>query len=624
MSAVRTLRWPALIGLVATAALVVADGRAATPVGVTLAPSFGWLVHPATDGGTASVAVALSALATLVVCWWRVLHLAADRAIGLRSVGVICSLWLLPVLFAQPLLSLDAYAYLAHGSMLAHGLDPYSGGPVLLGDDPAVARVDPMWRASPVPYGPLALLLLRAIALAQGNVITGVLLLRLLALLGVFAGVAVALRLSPPHRRPYVMALCALNPITLVHLVGGGHVDAVLGGVVALSLLALQHQRRWLSWLLAATAAAIKITIAPLLLFLLFGLLRQRAGRGRRLLIASALGVLPFLAAMPVIERPWGFLAALTVPGDGSPWYAPATLVGDLLVLAGRLIDLPVGDGPLRWVARGLVLGVGAVVVLRLLRADRRDHAADGQRSLQRVALALLVVVLCLPALYSWYLAAGLFVLAAVGNRTWTTALIAASSVLTFSSLPSIYSANHWLVAGAVLLALAILGVGLWRSGRLVDLPAAEVVPIAPVEAPVGVHTTGHRGLVRLTQVAGVALLAPVAFGLLSPGASAETAVENQQTERVRAVAQLRMDYPDLQIVSMLPVPGSAGSYDVELVWPTGPTCRLRLIREDGPYAPFHRGDVPRSTGAPGAPAGTCPPPAAVPGRPDRPGRQGP
>lgn len=590
-SAVVALRGPALIGLLAMIVLVVAAGRAASPVGVVLQPSFGGLLDPSPTGGTASAVAVLIALATLLACWWRVLRLTAHRAVALNAVGWTCGLWLLPVLVAPPLLSLDAYAYLAQGAMLANGLDPYAGGPILLGDDPAISRVDPMWRASPVPYGPLTLLLLRAVAVTQGDLDTGVFLLRGIALLGVAAAVAVALRLSHPARRPYVLALCALNPITLVHLVGGPHIDAVLAGVVALSLLALLHDRQWTSWLLATSAVAVKITAFPVLLFVLIGLARRGRVRPRAVLTAMGLAALPYLAALVVVDRPWGFLSALSVPGASAPWYAPATIAGSVLVGAGRLLSVPVDESMLRSAGRLIVLSVGGIIVVALLRAELTDQGLGrASRTAQRAAAALLVVALSLPVVYAWYLAAGLFVLAAVGTRAWTTLIVALSSALLFTSLPPLYAANRWPLAAAWGVALTVLAIGAF--------PRRAAVGASGGRAAGTVHpasSTGHRGSLRLAQVSGLGLLAPVAVGLLTPGASAGVTGEQTSSERVLVVAQLVQDYPGRQVASVLPASEPGAAYKVELVQPGGLTCRLVLKRGIGPRARFVRHEVTRA-----------------------------
>ena len=576
------LRGLALIGLLATGTLVVAAGRAATPVGVVLEPSFGGLLNPSRVGGTASAAAVLISLAVLVACWWRVLRLAQHSQVSLRAVGWTGAIWSLPLLIAPPLLSMDAYAYLAQGHMLAAGLDPYSGGPVLLGNDDAVVRMDPTWRASPVPYGPVALLLLRAVAVSHGDLTTGVLLLRILALLGVLAAIGAAVRLTPEKRRPYVLALCALNPITLVHLIGGVHVDAVLAGVVGLSLLALRRNRPWLAWALAAIAVAVKVTVAPLLLFVLIALWLQRRSTPRLVVGAVGLLVLPYLAAWPVVHRPWGFLPALVVPGASAPWYAPATLVGRLFNGLSQLLGLPLSEGMAHSLGRVVVLLAGAITVLALARAEWHDQRPQRTRqTIRRASSALLVVSMCLPAVYGWYLAAGLFGVAATGTTLWTGALVALSSALTFSSLPPLYAASRWPLAGAWAITLTVLAVGASRQGQPAEQLDHSGSPVVP---PVG-----RRRYVPLAQLAGLGLVVPATLGLLSPGANAGVAGEQEQSDRGRVVQQLLHDYPHLQLVSVLPSTEEGTAYDVELVWPGQRTCDLRLGRAIGPRTRYLR-----------------------------------
>ena len=601
------LRGLAVIGLIATATLVYAGGRAATPVGVVLEPAFGGLLNPSRVGGTASAAAVLVSLAVMVACWWRVLRLAEQGQVSLRAVGWTGAVWLLPLLVGPPLLSLDAYAYLAQGHMLSAGLDPYSGGPVLLGNDDAVVRMDPTWRASPVPYGPLTLLLLRAVALSHGDLTTGVLLLRLLALLGVVAAVGAAVRLTTEKRRPYVLALCALNPITLVHLIGGAHIDAVLAGVVGLSLLALRRNRPWLAWLLASCAVAVKVTAAPLLVFVLIVLWRQRRSTPRLLLGATAALLLPYVASLPVVHRPWGFLPALTVPGASAPWYAPATMAGNLFAGLGRLLSLPLDSAHAHLLGRIVVLLVGAVIVLNLLRAEWADERPQRTRqTVRRASTALLVVSLCLPAVYGWYLAAGLFGLAAAGLPVWTGALVLLSSALTFSSLPPLYAASRWSIAGAWLVVFTVLAVGASRRGQPTELPGES--------AAVDRGGSTRRRYVPLAQLAGLALVGPATLGLLSPGASAGTASAQEQSERGRVVDQLLQDYPHLQLVSVLPSTDEGTTYDVELVWPGQRTCDLQLGRVIGPRTRYVRLPADaferRVSGAQERP---CPPPVPVP-----------
>lgn len=611
------------VGAAASFALVIASGRAAVPLGVTLEPSLRGLLLPSTTGGTGSAVVVLLALAMLVSCWWALVDAAVRGKVSLRTVALVGAAWALPILIGPPLLSLDGYAYLAQGEMVARGLDPYSGGPVLLGADVAAGRVDPMWRSAPVPYGPVALVLFRAVALTTGGLTAGVLMLRLLAVLGVAAAVFVALRLSPPGRAPQVLALTALNPVTLVHLIGGVHLDAVLAGLTAMSLLALVRKRLWLAYGLAAIAVAVKVTALPLLPFVLVALWRSGEPRRRLLGRAAALTALPFVITLPVLHRPWGFLAALGVPGGSPPWYAPATLLGQGLGALGRLLLLPVHSAGLPSAGKFAALLLGATTVLLLVVAELRDDSGHtGHRTMWRAACALLVAALCLPALYAWYLAAGLFVLAATGGRQTRVALLAMSGGLTFCSLPPLYGSARWPLALAALAALALLS---WQAVVLLRRPVdrqpvrarepdavrpARVLSVAGPRAPARPSPRPRHSHRRRTRTAGVALLAVSVVGLVGSSADADSGatVRRQAPERQRLVLQLKAQYPTLQVVGIELTADLGQRYVVEMVAPGEGTCQILLV-SPGPasipvrVSPGTR-DTPRATDG-----RTCPSP---------------
>jgi len=590
--------WPvALVGAVASLSLVLACGRAPLPIGVLVHASFAGLLHPSAANGTAAPVVAVVSLAVLVACWWRVLRLAGQGRVGLRAVALTGVAWVLPVALAPPLVSMDAYSYLAQGTMVNHGLDPYRGGPVLLGDDPALARVDPRWRATPAPYGPLALLVLRAVTASQGDLATQVVLLRVVALLGVAAAIGAALSMAPATRRAQVLALCALNPVTLVHLVGGAHLDAIVAGVVGLSLLALRRDTPWLAWLLAVTAVAIKVTAAPLLLFVFLALLRRRrsrAGEGGRagswprlLLGATSLAALPLLASVAGVHRPWAFVSALTVPGASSPWYAPATVLGQLFNLASRVLALPVSPGEARLAARLLVFAAGFVAVLRLARDERAgqqrsgDRPGDGwQSTVRRASLALLVTSVCLPAVYGWYVGAGLFGLAAVADRRWCGRLVALCSCFMFTALPPLWSADRWVFAAACAVGLAVLVVARRRDVRATSpVPGRTGVQVRAAARWSGGDPGVPRRYGRVAQVAGLGLVVPALLGVLSPGASASVVRDREQVDRTAVVEQLLLAYPDLQVGTVLPAVEPFAAYRVELVVPGDTTCVLLVGR---------------------------------------------
>lgn len=588
---------PAVLGVLALIVLVVAAGRAPVPVGVDLPNGFAGLLRPRVGGGTTVAVMVLAALGVLVMSWWALVSAAGRGRLTLRGGYAVAAAWLTPVLLAPPLLSLDAYAYLAQGRMIASGVDPYAGGPVLLGDHPDAGRVDPMWRASAVPYGPLSLVLLRSVAVLTHDLTTGVLLLRLLALGGVAIAVAVALLLSPAARRPTVLALTVLNPITVVHLLGGAHLDAVLSGLAALALLAAVRHRRWTSWVLAGAAVAVKVSVAPLLLFLLVDARRDGVRRRRLLAVGAVLVAVPWVVTLWLVPRPWEFLPALLVPGSAASWYSPSTWVGAASAGLAGVIGLDVEVG--RALGRLLLLVCGATYVLQTARSHLRTH--DPDRWVQQTCVGLLVAVLSLPAIYGWYLAAGLFGLAAVARGRWLAALVLLSSALTFSSLPPLYDVARWPLVLAWTVLLPVMG----RLGWLLLRRTYPTGAAAP--ASVG----GRRAALGLGGGGTVVLLGATAVGLLAAQATADPrpAAPDPVPGRVHVVQQMRAQYPDLQVGQVLegrpPV-----AYEVQLVRPGEGTCYLELARTFGPLAPLVRLPEPTAGRTPWAlEVSSCPPP---------------
>ena len=167
---------------------------------------------------------------------------ALDRRL-IRGVAVVL---VIAFALAPPLLSQDVFSYIAYARLGAvHGLNPYAHAPIELVSDPSYAHVG--WTESPSSYGPLFTLATYPLALisvpAALWALKGVAAASVLALALLVARMAPARGVDP--RRGFV--LVALNPLVLVHVVGGAHNDATtmlvaLAGCAA--VLALRRERR--------------------------------------------------------------------------------------------------------------------------------------------------------------------------------------------------------------------------------------------------------------------------------------------------------------------------------------------------------------------------------------------
>jgi len=283
--------------------------------------------------------------------------------------------------------------------------------------------------------------------------------LRVLAVLGVIATAALTVRLARAERRATALVLVAANPIVIVHLVGGAHLDALLAGLGVLTLLAVR--RRW--WLLAAAAAATALAVKlPGLVLIGYVLVaRLRAGQRR---VTGATGLALVVLAMTVgyaalVPNGWGWVSALDVPGRiQHPW--------DLSTMLSWLLhtSLPVRVATAVAAARGMSALIAGLVVLALLW--RAAAASRSRRAAALVGAGLLALAMAAPAVHAWYLAWGLAPVAAGATARGHRYALVLCAALTFTAVPD-RLAHHvlglCLVAGA--LCVAVLAVAPWRTG---------------------------------------------------------------------------------------------------------------------------------------------------------------
>ena len=158
----------------------------------------------------------------------------------------VFALWSLPVLVIAPLFSRDAYSYAAQGEMVSHHMNPYLYGPFELGNNSYTAPVDPLWGNAPAPYGPMFLQVDGFFArITFHNELATIVLLRLLALVGVLLIAACVPRLAKLYHRDgaELFTLMVLNPVTIFHLIGGAHNDALMLGLLVAGLTLAKEKR---------------------------------------------------------------------------------------------------------------------------------------------------------------------------------------------------------------------------------------------------------------------------------------------------------------------------------------------------------------------------------------------
>lgn len=285
-----------MLGVLALGTLALAAVPLAAP-GAELVPGTNagsprWLLGPY-GGGTgigpggylAALWVAFAAYLVFVAC---------SQALGRRLVrgAIVCGA--LAFALAPPLLSLDVFSYISYARLEAvHGLNPYDFAPAAIPHDMAASRVQDYRDATSV-YGPLFTLANYPLGLVGvPGALWGLKALAALSVLGLAAVVArlAAVRgLAPGPAAAFV----ALNPLVLVHVIGGAHNDGLmaLAMVAGVALVVGAGEAR----AGASTAAGIAIKV-PAAITLPFALLATEAARRARFLAGLAVAVLAIGAA---------------------------------------------------------------------------------------------------------------------------------------------------------------------------------------------------------------------------------------------------------------------------------------------------------------------------------------
>ena len=436
----RTILAAALTGLLSCCVLVLIAGRAARVPGAV--PPSSWLgLTDAVDRPALSAVVGgveISAVLLLVLAWGWLLRSA--RRLRARVVVIVGLLWAAPFALGPPVLSLDAYSYLAQGRLAALGIDPYRNPPAALLGGAWLQGVDPFWRHAQSPYGPLAVLLERAVAVT-GDPAVALVLLHALAL-GCLGVVALVVRqLAPRSQRSTVLLLTVGNPVVLLQLLGAAHWEALLVALLAMALLAWQRERPELAIALASTAAAVKLPAGfALAVLLLLHVLGGTPGRLWRTATGFAAAAVPWLLLSLMVPNAFGFRDALTTPLSGRTLYAPTTLLAEGLAKACGLAGVAVPFDTLLGMCRvsGVLLATGVCCAL-LATASRRPAGTT-------IGLGLLVVALLGPVLYPWYCTWGLIPLA-LTSRGHHRLVALLSGAMTFTALPGCQALGERLLA---------------------------------------------------------------------------------------------------------------------------------------------------------------------------------
>lgn len=403
-------------------------------------------------------ALVIAAVGLLIAAWFR---LRPTIYVDVKHWAVL-AWWSLPLLFAPPIFSHDAYSYAAHGWLLHNGLNPYDTSPSVL-PGAFADQVAWVWRYTPTPYGPLALQISHGLVLLAGlNPYYAAVLMRLPALLGVALIVhylprtAVAMGLDPRDTAWF----STINPLLVIDFVGGAHNDAVMMGLVVWALY-LAHRGRFLAALVAvgvATAVKQPALLAAYPVAVIGSSWASWHYRDLlrflpRVLFAFAVVSGVFVAITFASGLGFGWLNAMSVPGTVIT-LAPLSLLG--WAAQSGLTALGWDD----WARLALPVAHTLSAVIFVTVTCWLVVTTSRTQPVRFLSWSWIAFALFGPALHTWYLLWGglLLPLTSPGRRLWQVAAWVTAVLLVYGAgnlawrndavalaLASVAAASIWL-----------------------------------------------------------------------------------------------------------------------------------------------------------------------------------
>jgi hypothetical protein len=399
---------------------------------------------------------------------------APHRAPTVRDLLLIGAIWMLPLVLGPALFSRDVYSYLAQGTILHVGLNPYHDTPAVLaqhGGAHVLNAVSPFWRHTTAPYGPLFLALLSVIvAITGSHLIAGVLAIRALELVGIVLLAVYLPRLAralgtDPGRTIW---LALLSPLLVFELVSAGHNDLLMIGLLAAGVTLALEGRPLYGIAVCALAATIKVPALAAAVFIAIAWARaELTPRDRIGFLAAAavvgVGVLAVVSAISGLGVSWLSSSVFSAPAKVRLAITPATGVG--WTVAAVMHDLGLSAN-----SRSLESAFGAVAAVLIVAAGvwllyrtRIPTLAFG------LGVLLVVAAAGGPAAWPWYFTWGLVLLAAWPGPQRSAGLAVALVLAVFLVKPNGILALPLGSAPAVLAVYAVVAFASWYWHRRRD-----------------------------------------------------------------------------------------------------------------------------------------------------------
>jgi alpha-1,6-mannosyltransferase len=397
--------------------------------------------------------------------------------------------WLAPLLLSVPVFSRDTYSYLAQGALLRDGLDPYAVGPVE-NSNVLLDNVSPIWTTTTAPYGPGFILVAKFVTLLVGdNVVAGTMVLRLCMLPGLVLLVWAAPRIARHIGASGAAALwiCALNPLVIIHLMGGVHNEMLMVGLMMAGIALTMERHPVAGIALVVVGVAVKATAALALPFLVWVWVRQlrarrELGGTQAFAVAAAGSVLVFVAVFAVLSVAAGvgigWLTALAGSVKIINWLTLPTAAANVINVFGGLF------GTVQFYAvLEVTRAIGIVIIVVALPVLWWRYRHTDREALTGIAAVMVVVVLFVPAALPWYYTWPLAVMSALTqSRAWIAAIAGFSTWIMVIFKPDGSHGMYSWIHVAIATACAVIA---WRAlHKTRDVSTPEPAPAEPLPGP--------------------------------------------------------------------------------------------------------------------------------------------
>jgi hypothetical protein len=359
-----------------------------------------------------------------------------------------------------PVGSSDTGSYAAYGRITALGGNPYVTNPAAwLVHHPGYHHyyhvVGWAWTKQPSVYGPIATVVQAFAAWIGGSSVTTTIWMLMILNGVVFIGIGVLL-LKTSDDPVRATLFWVANPVLIMQLVGGGHLDTLVAGA---AICAIQVARRargvWgdvLVGVMIGLGCGVKATVALVALGLAWPLLRRHEWRrvARMSVVALVVVGLEYIPYGLVGLKP--LFGGLKLVGLPSPWWVFYAVGHDLLGFSKNAIETPVS----------YLWPIALIIVAQLIY--KRISSDQPREVVAPFALAF-AWILVAPWVFAWYTALAWVALTQVPRNRMTRWLTIVTVVLALWHSSGGQAPIH-VMAAHVGHPMPMLGPGLVEPGR--------------------------------------------------------------------------------------------------------------------------------------------------------------